>query len=317
MNLHLATALTALLLVGCGRHGPHSHHIVSGATMGTTWSLRGPQVKEQHRLLVQAHLDTREAVFSHWKEDSALSQFNAHKDTSWFPVPAELVSIIAKAREIATQTHDVLDITCQPLVEAWGFGKARTDSPPDATTLAHLLETCGWHHLEWRHEPPALRKARPEVRINVASLTEGFVMDEIIALLHQEGLNDFLLELGGEVAARGQAQTGSDWLVGVQNPGDATQQTLQTLHLRNQCAATSGTYRHFKSSAPRIHHLLDPRTGSPATHSLTSVTVLHTSATMADGYATALLILGPEAGRQAAAKLELNVIWIEQEPTSE
>lgn len=313
MILRLAPALTIMLMVGCGRPEPLPLHTVNGATMGTTWSLRGTQVEERHRLLVQAHLDSREAVFSHWKEDSALSRFNAHKDTTWFPVPAELVSIITQARDIATQTHDVLDITCQPLVEAWGFGKNANDSPPDAATLDKLLESCGWQHLKWQHEPPALRKARAEVRINVASLTEGFVMDEIIELLHQDGLRDFLLELGGEVAARGQAQRGRDWLVGVQTPGDSTQQSLQTLHLRDQCAATSGTYRHYKDGTPRIHHLLDPRTGRPTSHSLTSVTVLHANATMADGYATALLILGPDIGREVATRLGLNVIWIEQE----
>lgn len=313
MNLRLAAAFVPLLLAGCGKPEPDAMRAVAGPTMGTTWSLRGTCVEEWHRALVQDHLDKREAVFSHWREDSALSRFNAHTGTAWFPVPAELVGIVAKAREIAAQTHDVLDITCAPLVEAWGFGKNPSDAPPDDATLARLREHCGWRHLEWRHEPPALRKTRPEVRINVASVAEGFVMDEIITRLRGEGLRDFLLEVGGEVAASGQPPGGGPWHVGVQAPGAEAGQPLQTLKLRDQCAATSGTYRHFKQGAPRIHHLLDPRTGRPAAHSLASVTVLHPSAFMADGYATALLILGPEQGRRIAARLGLHVIWIERD----
>jgi len=285
----------------------------SGSTMGTTWSLCATGAGERHRLLIQTHLDEREAVFSHWREDSALSRFNRQTSTAWFAVPAELARVVSEARDIARKTGDVLDITCAPLVDAWGFGGTRGAGPPDKPELAGAMSHCGWRHLSWRMEPPALRKALPGLRINVASVAEGFVMDELITRLKSEGLRSFMLEIGGEVAGIGTAPDGEPWNIGVRGPGAEYGGIFQTLRLKDQCAATSGTYRHFKAGNPSVNHLLDPRTGRPVDHSLASVTVIHESACQADGFATALMILGPKEGRLAAARLALNAVWIEAE----
>jgi thiamine biosynthesis lipoprotein len=165
----------------------------------------------------------------------------------------------------------------------------------------------GWQHLQTRLDPPALKKDVPQVRINVASVTEGFVIDELITLLKAQGLRDFLLEVGGEAAAIGHAPDGQPWRVGIQTPEAAQGESLQTMPLTNLCVATSGTYRHQKDGRS---HLIDPRTQRPVEHSLVSVTVIHESCALADGYATALMVLGPERGREIANKLGLRVLWI-------
>jgi len=314
----MPAALMALILASCGNElpgGGAKEPLVefSGVTMGTTWRLRAVKTDEKHRLMVQTHLNAREAVFSHWREDSALSKFNSHSSTDWFPVPAELVRIVSEAREIARITGDVLDITCAPLVDAWGFGRTREAEPPDENKLAKAMARCGWRHLSWRLEPPALKKALPGLQINVASVAEGFVMDELIMQLNAAGLRHFLLEVGGEVAGIGLAPDGDPWKIGVQSPASREGDVIQTLPLLNQCAATSGIYRHFKKGMPSVHHLLDPRTGRPVSQGLASVTVIHESACQADGFATALMILGPVEGRRAAARLGLNAVWIETE----
>lgn len=279
---------------------------LSGETMGTTWSLLALSATETTRAGIQNHLNQREAVLSHWKADSALSQFNASRSTDWFPVPLELVKVVKLAQDIALQTEGVLDVTVAPLVESWGFGPPGSKSSP-------RMPPVGWQHLALRVDPPALKKDDPELRINVAAVTEGFVIDELVAMLKQQGLTDFLLEVGGEVAAVGTSPQGVPWQVGVQSPEALQSEAIQTLPLTDQCIATSGSYRHrFEKDGRSFSHLIDPRTRQPITHRLVSVSVIHESCGWADGYATALMVLGPVEGREVARRLGLRVIWIEE-----
>ena len=268
--------------------------------MGTTWSLKSKEATEEVRQVIQSHLDQREAVLSHWRKDSALSAFNASSSTDWGPVPGELVQVVELARRVANDTDGALDITLAPVIESFGFApKLHTQTTEEPVT--------GWQHLQSRLDPPALKKDVPQLRINVASVTEGFVMDELVRLLEQRGLSDFLLEIGGEIAAVGHAPDGKPWQVGIQTPDAAQGESLQTLPLSDQCVATSGTYRHNKGGQS---HLIDPRTLKPVEHDLASVTVIHESCALADGYATALMVLGPERGPEVAKKLNLRVLWI-------
>lgn len=300
-----------MLIVLCGCR-PSESQSISGKTMGTTWSLRSEQATKETRQLIQSYLDHREAVLSHWKQDSAVSRFNDSLTTDWQPVPRELIQIVELARDIASQTDGALDITLAPLIDLWGFGSlGPAKSMPTETEIAEAKTRCGWQHLQTRFDPPALKKDLPDLRINVASVTEGFVIDELITRLKQQGLSDFLLEVGGEVAAIGQAPDGKPWRVGIQTPEATPDDALHNLALIDLCIATSGNYRHrFEKDGQSYSHLIDPRTGHPIEHSLTSVSVIHESSALADGYATALMILGPERGREIADKLGLRVIWI-------
>lgn len=271
---------------------------LSGPTMGTTWSFKALGADAAMRELIQTHLDQREAVLSHWRKDSALSRFSASASTDWQPVPVELVQVVELARRIAEQTEGALDITLAPMIEAAGF------APKLAPQSAVIT---GWQHLQTRLDPPALKKEVPQLRINVASVTEGFVIDELILKLRQQGWTDFLLEVGGEVAAMGSAPDGQPWQVGIQTPEAAPGETMETLPLTDLCVSTSGSYRHRQGSQT---HLIDPKTRQPISSVLASVSVFHSSCALADGYATALMILGPEQGRVVAERLGLRVIWI-------
>ena len=298
-----------VMLTAC--HRPEEIKL-SGRTMGTTWSLLSAQATDSMRQLIQSHLDQREAVLSHWQKDSAVTRFNDSRSTDWQPVPPELIQVIELARDIASKTGGALDITLAPLIDLWGFGAAGpAKAIPTERQIAEAKTRCGWQHLQTRIDPPALKMTMPDLHINVASVTEGFVIDELIVLLKQQGLSDFLLEVGGEVAAIGHAPDGQPWRVGIQTPEAMHGDSIQTIPLSDLCIATSGNYRqHFKKDGKSISHLIDPRTGRPIEHPLTSVSVIHKSSVLADGYATALMILGPENGRKIADKLGLRVIWI-------
>jgi thiamine biosynthesis lipoprotein len=309
-SYHCLPIITSLvMLTACDR--PEEIKL-SGRTMGTTWSLRSAQATDSTGQLIQSHLDQREALLSHWQKDSAVTRFNDSRSTDWQPVPPELIQVVELARDIACKTDGALDITVAPLIDLWGFGAAGSAKAiPTDPQIAEAKTRCGWQHLHSRLDPPALKKDLPDLRINVASVTEGFVIDELISRLQHQGLSDFLLEVGGEVAALGHAPAGTPWRVGIQMPEAPPGDALKALPLRDLCIATSGNYRHrFASDGRSYSHLIDPCSGRPITHSLTSVSVIHPSCALADGYATALMILGPERGRQIADKLGLRVLWI-------
>lgn len=283
--------------------------------MGTTWSLRvdSPPDRSTDAIAVQAEiqkqLDTWEAVLSHWQPASAVSRFNASTRTDWIDVPAELIEVVELARQIGNDTDHALDITIAPLVDLWGFGASgKRDSPPTDAEISAAKAKCGWQHLQIRHDPPALRKAIPELRLNVSAIAEGWALDRIARQFESTGFSHFLLEIGGEVLARGE------WRVGIQTPAAPPGDAAQTLLLKDQSLATSGVYRqHFATDGKDYAHVIDPRTGRPVEHTLASVSVINHSASQADGFATALLVLGPEQGRALAEKLGLRVVWFERE----
>lgn len=308
MRLILLLAFT-YLVSGCRRE--EGRQAVAGRTMGTTWSLRthvplGVNVQPD----LQHRLDTWEAILSHWQPGSDVSRFNASTSTDWVSVSPELVEVVEVAQQVGHETEHALDITLGPLVDLWGFGASgRRASAPTETEITAARALCGWQHLEVRREPPALRKAIPKLRINVSSVAEGWALDRLGKHLEATGLGDFLLEIGGEVLARGE------WRVGIQTPAAPLGQSAQTLLLKNQCLATSGVYRQYFTQDGRDYaHIIDPATGRPIEHRLASVSVIHPTAMMADAYDTALLMLGPIKGRRLAEKLSLKVVWFERTP---
>jgi thiamine biosynthesis lipoprotein len=132
-------------------------------------------------------------------------------------------------------------------------------------------------------------------------------LDKLAEHLESIGITKFLLEIGGEVLARGE------WRVGIQTPAAPPGEAAQILQLKDQSIATSGVYRQtFTAEGKQRSHILDPRTGRPVEHALASVSVIHSSAAQADGFATALLVMGPAKGRELAEKLGLRVVWFER-----
>ena len=295
--------LLILLLCGCKRDDRLI--TMSGRTMGTTWSLRAyANGKSIRQIDLQQQLDAWEAILSHWQPDSALSRFNASPRTDWISVPAELIEFVELAQQIGHDTDHALDITIAPLVDLWGFGaNGKRDSPPTEAEIAAAKANCGWQHLHVRNDPPALHKDIPQLHINVSAVAEGWALDKIAQQLGTH----FLLEIGGEVLARGE------WRVGIQTPAAPPGAAAQTLILKDQSIATSGVYRqNFITDGIQHSHILDPRSGRPIEHNLASVSVIHSSAAQADGYATALLVLGPKQGRKLADQLGLRVVWFER-----
>ena len=303
----------ALFLAGCG-NSPETFEL-RGQAMGTPYSIRvvapadgSPVPLEFLQQRVAMRLDALENVFSTWRSDSQVSRFNAHAGEEWFAVSPVFLEVLKEAVRVSELSGGAFDVTAGQLVELWGFGAGGDADPvpggtaariPDGEALNRLLATTGFAYLQWRESPPAVRRTRPGVQLDFSAIAKGYAVDEVWDLLSEAGLSGYLVEIGGEVRARGMRADGRAWSIGIESP-DRTGVT-EAVPLRDAAIATSGDYRnYFEHEGERYAHVLDPRTGWPVSHGLTSVTVIASSAATADALATALLVLGPEKGLQLA-----------------
>ena len=305
----------ALAIAGCAREA--TQLAITGEALGTTWSVKvsepPPGLGEpQARQAVAAALAQVDAQMSTYREDSELSRFNRAQSTDWLPVSPDTVAVVAEAQRIAALSQGALDVTVGPLVNLWGFGPDPIpDEVPDAAAVASARERVGYEMLAYRLQPPALRKARPDLYVDLSAIAKGYAVDRAAAALERHGATDYLVEVGGELRSRGRSPRGDGWRVAIERPIPGQRTVERVILPGDNGLATSGDYRHyFEQDGRRYSHTIDPSTGQPIAHTLASVTVVHPSATTADGLATALLVLGPERGAELSQALGLAVLMI-------
>jgi thiamine biosynthesis lipoprotein len=226
------------------------------------------------------------------------------------------------AARLSRESAGAFDVTVGPLVNLWGFGPQAGAAPahpavPGDEALARARQRVGFDKLEVRLDPPALRK-EAELYVDLSAIAKGHGVDRVAGRLVSAGCSDLLVDVGGEVRAIGRNPGGRVWRVGVETPDPAQLGGVErVLVLDHVAAATSGDYRNYvEVDGQRYSHTIDPRTGRPVSHGLASVTVLHASAMWADGYATALDVLGPEAGFELAERLGLPALFLVREDGS-
>ncbi len=243
--------------------------------------------------------------------DSEISHFNQYKQLSWFSVSDDIAHVVSNAQSISKITSGAFDITIAPLVDLWGFGTKTQLSLPLDTQITLALKEVGYQLLEVKISPPALRKLNKNLHIDLSAIAKGFAVDKISALLNQEGYKNYLVEIGGEIHLEGKNQSDKPWLVGIESPNLLKPTVNKSLQLSNISLATSGDYRnYFVKDGIRFSHTINPSTGKPITHKLASITVLHESTMMADAYATALMVLGENKGKDFAKTHNLKVNMI-------
>ena len=289
----------------------------TGPTMGTTYSVKlattlGEDERASLDVDIQDVLDTINQQMSTYIADSELSQFNQHSGTDWFPVSPEVVQVVVAASHVSEWSDGAFDVTVSPLVNLWGFGPgASRDRIPTGDEIAQALPAVGYTKVESRESPPALRKSHAEIMVDLSAIAKGFAVDQIAELLDRLGITSYLVEIGGELRARGAKTDGSDWKVGIETPHDSRRTLHRAVSLRDRAMATSGDYRnYFEQAGQRFSHTIDPRTGRPVEHRLASVTVIAETCMNADAMATALMVLGPDEGYNRAVQDELAVLML-------
>lgn len=316
----LALILPAVLLMsGCWFGSESAEVRLTGQTMGTTYSVIAiGEGLDQAALAaeVEATLAAVNAKMSNWDPASEVSTFSAVRSTVPVQVSPELSHVMAAANDVHAMTGGKFDVTLGPLIELWGFGPRQPEDPvPSDAAIAEALDGVGQARLlELDSGAGTLKKAAPETGINLSAIAKGFGVDSVAEALQGFGIKNYMVEIGGDLVTKGQNAKGEAWRIGIEKP-DAAAQTVQLIvPVSNLGLATSGDYRnYFEHEGRRYSHILDPIVGRPVTHATTSVTVIAENAMLADAWATAMLVLGREAGLKLAEEHKLAVFFIDRD----
>jgi len=305
-----------LLLAGC-EHQPAQPVRLSGQTMGTWYHLKyiAPKASpttQQVQKLVDQRLGDINQNMSTYLADSELSRFNRSPSAKPFAVSSSTAEVVATALQIGVESGGALDVTVLPLVEIWGFGsKKRIENPPDEAAIQRARAKTGRLKLKAHINPPSLTKVLGNVSVDLSSIAKGYAVDQVAQTLDSLGIHHYLVEIGGELRASGEKAPSHPWVVGIEVPGNEPGQVQRSLPLENLSMATSGDYRnYFEKDGVRYSHTINPNTGRPIGHHLASVSVVAEDCMTADGWATALNVLGEVEGFQLAQKKKLKAYFV-------
>jgi thiamine biosynthesis lipoprotein len=303
----LVFALVALIVCGCGVT-PSALQEIRGETMGTRYLFKcavSPERVVEIQAHVEALLEQFDIELSNWNPDSWVSRFNQSESVQWQDAPRSVVRILEASKTIHTLSGGAFDVTLSPLIDLWGFGSKNRAGLPDQTEIEEQMQTIGMDQLELDVSGLRIRKAHSRLRINCSAIAKGYAVDLIAEYLSSQGIERYLVEIGGEIRAAQPESTEDHWTVGIRKPRAGQAQLQTKLALRNGAMATSGDYIKFtEADGVRYSHVIDPLTGSPVQHQLHSVTVIAATCSTADALATACLVLGAEAGRRLIDEIE-------------
>jgi FAD:protein FMN transferase len=266
--------------------------------MGTTYSVK-VIASAVNSVELKAKIDTEliriNDLMSTYQPDSELSRFNRSVVGEWFDISPDTMDVIRIAREINRLSEGSFDITVGPLVNLWGFGPDPASSElPSNEAIAAATARVGFGHL--RLGDGKLMKD-VDTYVDLSAIAKGYGVDRVTALLDAGGFKNYLVEIGGELGARGLNERGGPWRIAIERPDVAERVPFVTITFSDRGMATSGDYRnYFEKDGIRYSHTIDPATGRPVTHTLASVTVIAPTAALADGLATAIDVMGPEKG---------------------
>jgi thiamine biosynthesis lipoprotein len=293
---------------------------ITGNTMGTTYTIQlrlqdNPATKPQIKALVEEELERVNIALSIYRMDSEISAINLNHAGKSIPISERLWDVLQISKTISLQTYGALDVTLGPVIEFWGFGvKARDLQHKDRGQLELARSRSGMDGFTLSSK--AVTKVIRGLEINPSAVAKGYGVDRVAKILDGAGVVNYLVEIGGEVRTRGVSVRGRDWTVAVTRPEKFSLEVQQLINLNAMSMATSGSYvNYIKSNDRQLSHIIDPTTGMPAENNLVSATVLHQQCAVADGFATAMMILSVEQSTNIANALGLAVMLIEQTNT--
>ena len=288
--------------------------VIQGEALGTTWTVKSSEPasaesEQAVRTVVDDALRLVDEQMSTYREDSNLMKLNAATAGDGFAVPEELGEVLNESLVVYGASKGAFDVTIGPAVRAWGFGPDKTRTPPSAEVLETLSAHVGSDkvHIEGNQ----VHKAHPELEIDLSAIAKGYAVDLIAERLAEEGRSNLMVEVGGEIVARGKNPAGHPWRLGIETPTSEGREVLKVVSLNDAAMATSGDYRnYYEVDGKRVSHLIDPRSMRPIEHKLASVTVIHPRCSTADAWATALSVLGEEEGFLLAEAQGLQAFFI-------
>tara|TARA_R110002111_G_scaffold126741_5_gene191439 strand:- start:17592 stop:18671 length:1080 start_codon:yes stop_codon:yes gene_type:complete len=296
---------------------------IQGPTMGTSYHVTictpsSEQVNEtQLKQEIDGLLQKINQQMSTYIKESELSRFNQGPPDQWFDVSPEVVQVVDAGLALSNDSAGAFDMTVGPLVNLWHFGPdPGKKTIPESSRIDAARQSVGYHHIQVRHDQPALQKLIPDVYLDLSAIAKGYAVDVVAAHLEAQSIDNYLVEIGGEMRARGANDRRLPWKVGIEKPVSETRVVQQIVPLSNLSMATSGNYRNFfEVEGVSYSHTIDPRTGRPVHHTLASVTVVGETCMNCDAVATCLMVLGPEKGYNWAKDRKIAAYFIVKEGT--
>ena len=285
------------------RHQPHSAPFQQseGMIFGTVFHAIYQSDSVFYDEIMQT-LGQVDASLSMFNPNSTISRINrGESDES----DEMLSTVLTMSQEISKATNGCFDVTVAPLVNAWGFG-FKSDALPDSSQVDSLLQFVGWDGVTL--DNGKIRKRDERIVMDFSAVAKGFGVDQVASFLRSRGVQNFMVEIGGEIVVRGHNPKGKPWGIGVNKPVEDTTSTdnsVQTiLHLTDCGMATSGNYRNFylSSDGRKLAHTIDPHTGYPVQHSILSSTVIAPTCAMADAFATSFMVMGLDSAKAVLAR---------------
>lgn len=283
-----------IIIVGQQRNTPYQHD--SGLVFGTEYHITY-QYTDNLKTEIEAEMQKVDFSLSPFNKQSVITKVNNNE-------PAELdnmfVEVFNMAMNISADTDGAFDITVAPLVNAWGFG-FKQGTMPSAQDVDSLKQMTGYGKVELRNGK--IIKKDPRIMLDCSSIAKGYGCDAVARMLERKGIENYMVEIGGEIVTKGINDKRLPWRIGVTKPTDdslSISQEYQTvLNVTDKAMATSGNYRNFYyKGGKKYAHTIDPSTGYPVQHNILSATVLADNCATADAYATAFMVMGLDKARK-------------------
>lgn len=273
---------------------PYQHN--TGQIFGTTYHITYQSDKDLHREILQ-RLQLVDQTFSTFNDESIISKINRNEPVK---LNQMFIEVFDLAKTVSKDTHGAFDITVAPLVNVWGFG-FKSGTPPTKAVIDSLRQLTGYEKVKLIGSK--VRKQDPRIMLDCSAIAKGYGSDVVAQYLRSRDVENFMIEIGGEIVVQGNSDKRLPWKIGVTKPTDDSTQVnneLQTvLNLSNTAMATSGNYRRFYyKNGKKYAHTIDPKTGYPVQHNILSATVLANTCAKADAYATSFMVLGLEKTQQ-------------------
>ena len=273
---------------------PYQHN--TGQIFGTTYHITYQSDKDLHREILQ-RLQLVDQTFSTFNDESIISKINRNEPVK---LNQMFIEVFDLAKTVSKDTHGAFDITVAPLVNVWGFG-FKSGTPPTKAVIDSLRHLTGYEKVKLIGS--TVRKQDPRIMLDCSAIAKGYGSDVVAQYLRSQDVENFMIEIGGEIVVQGNSDKRLPWKIGVNKPTDDSTQVnneLQTvLNVSNTAMATSGNYRRFYyKNGKKYAHTIDPKTGYPVQHNILSATVLANTCAKADAYATSFMVLGLEKTQQ-------------------
>lgn len=304
----LFSLLSSLLLVSClnTRDQLNSLRELKGQVFGSHYIVRfyGPLDEKKISQILEVFFKEFNDEFSTYQESSVISSFNKLQAHTKFKVSRRFIQMLKMARQFHQETEGAFDPTLGPVIQAWRSGS------PSKLDLTKAMSRVGMDYLEWNEATSHVWKTREGLELNINAFAPGWAADLIGTILQDLKISDYMIDISGEILFKGSKPDGTRWIAGIEKPSLEYAKAVQlAFYVKDLAIATSGDYR-------QKSHIIDPRTGNPVNHTISSATIITQTTASADAWSTALMVLGAK-GIELAEKNGMKVFLLKKGVTQD